>query len=201
MRSLLAACALSLTCAAASAAIITYEATLAPAAPGATGSGSASLSYDDVAHTLSIDAVFAGLSGTSTVAHIHCCTATPGMGVALVAVTPPTLPGFPGGVTSGSYSSAFPIDLTLSSSYGAIFLSQAGSVSAAELALVTGLDAGRSYFNIHSTAYPGGELRGYFAPVDAPSSVPEPGTMALAALAGLGASAAARRRRGHRRAA
>ena len=38
-------------------------------------------------------ASFSGLSGTTTVAHIHCCTASPGTGTIGVAVTPVTLPG------------------------------------------------------------------------------------------------------------
>jgi len=177
------------------ASVVTYQATLAPSLQGSFASGTASVLYDDVAHTLIVEALFADLSGASLVAHVHCCTAAPGTGNALVAVTPPTLPGFPSGVTGGSYSSPFPIDLSSASSYNSAFLTAMGGVTAAELALVAGLDAGTAYFNIHTTLAPAGELRGYFAPVDEPRSVPEPGSLALLTSAGLGAAVAAWRRR------
>ncbi len=87
------------------AAIIPYTATLAPEVMGATGSGFVTVDYDNVANTLLINANWSGLSGVTTVAHIHCCTAAPGTGTVGVAVTPGTLPGFPVGVSAGSYTS------------------------------------------------------------------------------------------------
>ena len=77
------------------AATITFTTTLAPEAVGATGSGTATVVFDDAAHTLTIDTTFTGLSGTTTVAHIHCCVNPPGTaGVALSR----HLPGVPDGV-------------------------------------------------------------------------------------------------------
>ncbi len=105
------AAALCIFAGAAQASIITYESTLAPELPGATGSGTVTVAYDTVAQTLQIEADWTGLSGTTTVAHIHCCTASPGAGTIGVAVTPGTLPGFPSGVTSGSYLSV--LDLSI----------------------------------------------------------------------------------------
>lgn len=158
----------------------TYDVTLAPEVVGATGSGSATVVYDDVLHSLSIDTDWAGLSGVTTVAHIHCCVASPG--TVGVAVTPGTFPGFPVGVQDGSYSII--LDLTLDGTYTAGFLTGAGGTAAgAEAALFAGMNDGTAYLNIHSNLYPAGEIRGFLA------AVPEPGAGALllgaAALFGL----------------
>ena len=59
---------------------VLYTASLVPEAPGATGSGSVQVTVDDVLNTIAVEADFLGLSGITTVAHIHCCTAVPGAG-------------------------------------------------------------------------------------------------------------------------
>jgi hypothetical protein len=185
---LLTAGLLFLTVGVTQAGTITYFSVLGPEAPGATGNGTASILYDDVALTLTFDVDWSGLSGTTTVAHVHCCVASPGSGTVGVAVTPGTLPGFPAGVTSGSYNMT--IDLADAGSYTAGFLTSfgGGSVDGARAALLAGMAGGTAYFNIHSTFVPSGEIRGFL------QQVPAPAPLILLGI-GLLATGASRRRR------
>lgn len=178
----LAALTLFVACAAAQADATTYNATLSGAAenpPNASqGTGNVSVLFDMDNHYFSIAASFNGLSGGSTAAHVHCCTAVPGDGSAGVATMLPTFTGFPTGQTSGAYAAIF--DTSLASFWNPTFLSDHGGTTAgAEAALQAALDSGSSYFNIHSDAYPGGEIRGFLA-----APVPEP-VQGLMLLAGL----------------
>jgi len=124
------------------------------------GSGTAFGTYDSSTMTLSIGTSASGLLGPVTAAHIH-GPAVPGVSAGVV---------FPlsGATGSTSYSSADVFVLT--PTHEAAFL------------------GGLWYVNIHSSVFPGGEIRGQLHPVP----VPEPGTM-VALL--LGAGIAARRRR------
>lgn len=134
------------------------------------GTGYVAVDYDDVAHTLALNATFSDLIGTTTVAHIHAPTADPFAGTVGVAVTPGTLPGFPAGVTSGVYATT--IDLTDPASYTASFLAAGGGAAAgAEAMLFSSFVDGKAYFNIHSSFRPGGEIRGFIVPVPEPSSL------------------------------
>lgn len=149
------------------------------------GTGSTSVFFDDVAHTLRVVVDFTGLTGTTTAAHVHCCTAVPGVGTIGVATELPLFTGFPTGVTSGSYDHTF--DTTLAATWNPAFVTANGGIAGAESAFVAGMRAGRAYLNVHSTFRPGGEIRGFLA-------IPEPGTLALAAVA-LGALALRRPKR------
>lgn len=192
MRKSLIALAAALVCSAqAQAAPITYTAVLsgpAEAPPNASpGTGFATVILDSVAHTLFITTNFSGLIGTTTNAHIHCCTATAGTGTAGVATQLPTFSGFPAGVTSGSYSNTF--DMTQAANFNPAFITaNSGTPGTAETALFSGIAAGKAYLNIHTSQFGGGEIRGFLQPV------PEPATLSLVAL-GIGAAAARRRRR------
>jgi hypothetical protein len=159
---------------AAPAAMLTYTANLtgsAEAPPNASpGTGSATVILDTDLKTMQVQASFSGLTGNVTAAHIHCCTAVPQTGTIGVATTTPTFTGFPSGVTAGSYDNTF--DMTLASSYNASFVTaNGGTTDGALAALQSGLDGGKAYFNIHTTAYTGGEIRGFLTAVPVPPAV------------------------------
>jgi len=135
------------------------------------GTGFATVVLDTVANTLFVNASFTGLVGTTTASHIHCCVASPFLAAnAGVATQTPTFANLPLGVTSGSFTQL--LDLTLASSYNSAFITaQGGSVSTAEAALILGMENGESYLNIHTTSFPGGEIRGLLAPTPEPESI------------------------------
>jgi hypothetical protein len=133
------------------------------------GTGFATVTYDSIAHTLNVDVSFSDLLGTTTAAHIHCCTLNPLSGTAGVATTTPTFPGFPLGVSSGTYNHLF--DLTDTSSYNSSFVTaNGGTATGAEAALAAGLADELAYFNIHTSAVPGGEIRGFLTAVPIPAA-------------------------------
>jgi Domain of unknown function (DUF4394)/CHRD domain len=122
--------------------------------------GSATITINNTLNTMRVQSNFSGLTGTTTAAHIHAATPVAGTGTVGVATTTPTFTGFPGGVTSGSYDMTF--DMTLASSYNASYITNnGGTTSSAFAALKAAMAAGKSYFNLHSSAFPGGEIRGF----------------------------------------
>jgi hypothetical protein len=101
---------------------------------------------------------FTGLSSPDSAAHIHCCVASPGN--AGVATVPPVFPGFPMGVTSGTYTHT--MNMLDSASYNPPFITaNGGTAAAAEAVLLHGLETGQAYLNIHTVSFPGGEMRGF----------------------------------------
>jgi CHRD domain/PEP-CTERM motif len=137
--------------------------------PTSLATGFATVSFDDVLNTVSVQLSFSGLASAAPFGHIHCCTAAPGTGSGPVALGFTNFPA----AASGTYSA----NLTVFS----------GASTFATL--LAGAKAGTAYANIHTPGtYAGGEIRGFLAPI------PEPETYALM-LAGLGAVAWAARRR------
>ncbi len=152
------------------------------------GGGAAIVSFDLGLKTMRLQTTFAGLTGNVSAAHIHCCTATPGAGTVGVASQTPSFSGFPLGASFGAYDHSF--DMALSSSYNPAFLAaNGGSAGTAFSALLAGIDAGRAYLNIHTSFAPGGEIRGFLAPVPEPSAY----ALMLAGLAVLGWRARSKR--------
>jgi hypothetical protein len=154
---------------------ITFTATLSGATEvpptASAGTGSATVILDTTAQTLLVNVAFSGLTGTTTASHIHCCLASPFQAAnAGVATQTPTFVNLPLGVTSGSFSQL--LDLTLASSYNPAFITaQGGTVAGAEAALIAGMENGESYLNIHTTSFPGGEIRGFLTPTPEPNSI------------------------------
>src|SRR6266516_1475669 len=117
------------------------------------GTGLATIVLDPTAETLTVSATFSDLTSITNAAHIHCCA--PVGANAGVATTVPAFPGFPLGVTSGTYD-PMTFDLTESLIYNPAFINmQAGLTDAeklmnAESALIAGIQNGLTYFNIHT---------------------------------------------------
>jgi hypothetical protein len=154
---------------------------------GSPGTGSAAVVLDTTAGTMQVHVTFGGLTSGTTASHIHCCLASPfetGANV-MVATTTPTFPGFPLGVTSGTYDMTF--NLLDPGTYNPAFITSSfnpsGTIAGAAAALAAGIENGETYLNIHTTDFPGGEIRGFLVA----ASVPEPASLVLlgSALFGL----------------
>jgi hypothetical protein len=145
------------------------------------GIGSGTVNYDNVSHFLQLQVTFSGLTGTTTASHLHAATVSPFSGTAGVATTTPSFTGFPLGVTSGSFANT--LDLTLASSWNPSFVTANGTIAGAETALANAMASGTAYWNIHTSTFGGGEIRGFVSPV------PEPSTLTLAALGAVGVAA------------
>ena len=89
-----------------------------PAVPSM-GTGHATVILDTTALTMEVQVSFSGLTSGTTASHIHCCLPAPFQNTnEPVGTTIPTFPGFPLGVTSGTYDRTF--DLTADSTYNLV---------------------------------------------------------------------------------
>jgi len=142
-----------------------FSATLTPAGDGGggrTGTGTFLLTLTGT--TMTISGTFAGLSANSTAAHIHGPSGPlPATASVLYDFTPGGLNLATLGSTSGGINGTFGL---VPKSGGAYTVSQQ----------MADLNAGLWYLNVHSTAFPGGEIRGQIL------AVPEPSTLALVGL-------------------
>jgi hypothetical protein len=151
---------------------------------GSLGTGFTTVTIDTTLFTMRTEANFTGLGTGTTAAHIHIRpdsqTANGGVATQL-----PSFVNFPLGVTSGTYDQTF--DMTLASSWNPTYVTNNGGTTASAFsAFVSSLNSGLGYFNIHTTGFPGGEIRANLAPV------PEPATILVLSL---GAAALVRRRK------
>jgi len=151
------------------------------------GTGTARIAIDTKAHSLGVFFNFKGLTSGTTAAHIHGPTALPGEGTAGVISALPTFPGTPLGVTEGGYKAKF--NTSLASTYNSEFVEASGGVAKAEAALASILAAGTAYFNVHTTQFEAGEIRGNLAPIPLPAGL----GLLLTGLAGLAALGRVRR--------
>ena len=142
-----------------------------------TGTGSGTVMFNSAADTLAVSLTFSGLTSPTTIppgvpgaAHIHFGTPTPPGGPILFPFVEPYANNFPLGVTSGTYVTT----LTASS----LLPDPADGINTFAEA-VNAIDAGHTYFNIHTVEFPGGEIAGQI------TVVPEPASLTLLTL-GLG---------------
>jgi len=123
--------------------------------------GTATGTYDDISNMFMMDVAASGFIAPVTAAHVHVAPAGTNGGVLF------PLTGATGSTSYSSHDMA-----TLSAGEETDFL------------------AGNFYVNIHTSAFPGGEIRGQLEP----TAVPEPATF-VGMLAALGIFVAARRKR------
>jgi CHRD domain len=144
---------------------------------GSPGIGSAAVVLDTTADTIRIIGSFAGLTSPDMAAHIHCCQTMPGTNVGVATTIPTfgdfpgsTIPSFPLGVTAGAYDQTF--SLLNSSFYNPAFVTaNGGTVAGAEAALIAGIEGVHTYFNIHTSNFPGGEIRAELLPLAVPAPI------------------------------
>lgn len=175
-------------CGLAHGAVIQFQAALSGPAESpvnaSPGTGWANVWFDDVAQTLTVDVTFSGLLGFTTASHIHAATAAPNTGTSGVATEVPFFDSFPIGVKSGSYTHLF--DLTDADSFNPAFVTaNGGTLASASMALENAMLAEKSYLNIHTDLFRGGEIRGFLSRVPDTSATALLLTLALGSLAGF----------------
>jgi hypothetical protein len=98
---------------------------------GSAGTGTCTVTLDDVTGAVTVSGSYAGLTGTATAAHIH-------------------------GPASAGVNAGVIISLTASGGTSGT-ITGGGTLSAGN---ITNMVSGLTYLNLHTTSSPGGELRG-----------------------------------------
>lgn len=135
------------------------------------GTGAATVTLDDITGKGTITVGFTGLSAAVTGGHIHCCAAPGANGPVIVPFD------------------AF-LTLTSGGTAGAL-ASYSFTLTAAQ---ITAMKNGLTYVNIHTSTFPGGEIRGQLIPAGG-APVPEPGTLILLGAGLLSMAGALKKRR------
>lgn len=143
-------------------------------ANGSAAAGSFQLTVNDVADTLTFALAAFNLSGAPTASHIHFAPAGSNGGIAYDLL--------------GNADSSGPVMIGPFAVPGSFGYVGSNKPAGGSLADMINAAPWNYYVNLHSQAFPGGEIRGQLAPV------PEPGTYALLAI-GLGVVGVAARRR------
>lgn len=130
---------------------------------GAIGHAVVTIDFDLL--TMQVDTTFSGLKGTVLAAHIHGPTVLVGEGIAEMMTQVPTFVDFPVGETEGSYDHLF--DLSDQATYNPAFIaSTGGAASDAMNGLFAALNDGKAYFNIRTSEFGDGEIRGFLSHVE-----------------------------------
>lgn len=133
-----------------------------PVATAATGSGWIAISSDQSTITYHIE--YSGLSGAVVASHIH--TGAPGVAGGIIFPLTPTASPMDGTLTAADFTAS-------------------GSVTTYAQALA-GLRNGQTYFNLHTAANPGGEIRGNIVTVAAARAATLNGAQEVPPVAGSG---------------
>lgn len=175
-------------------------------ANGSPATGTATITFDDVARTMRLQTSFSGLQGGLSAVHIHAPNALGTLGTgatssglgsnaAAAAFGTTGVASLDFAVVQSNSGTLVPLgstslsgfdqtyNMNLASGFGAGFLAapaNGGNTISAFNLLVSQAQLGRAYFNVHSASVPGGEIRGFLA------AVPEPSSVALLSAVGVG---------------
>ena len=142
---------------------------------GSTALGHVVVIIDEDLHKMQILTEFNGLAGAVTEAHLHGPTAEVFAGTADIITPSPRPPAFPPAslraITFHRSSTSNPRRRLIPRSWPPTGL----SVTDPMQALFDALDAGKAYFDIHTTAFPDGEIRGFV--VDVPGDFNDDGVV------------------------
>jgi hypothetical protein len=134
-----------------SARLIGFDETPANVTPA---SGDFSATIDDTAQTITYTLTFTGLEGTTTASHIHVAQPDVAGGISAFLCGGGSKPACPGsGTVTGTIVAADVIGPVPQ------------GVNPGDFAkLIQAIEAGKAYVNVHSSRFPGGEIRGQIKP-------------------------------------